>query len=137
MTSASRDALAREVWRAMAKLFVDGERRREVVERTGLSFAKTRLLRRLLDGPLAMGELAHRLNVDRPNLTTLVDSLESDQLVRRLPHPGDRRITMVEATASGLAAARTAAEVLDRPPAELTSLSRTDLEMLRRILTGP
>ena len=135
MTGPARDALAQEVWRAMARLFVDGERRREVVERTGLSFSKTRVLRRLSQGPVSMGELADRLNVDRPNLTTLVDDLEAAGLVQRRRHPSDRRSTLVELTTSGARAARTADEVLNRPPSQLSTLSRTDLETLRRIFS--
>jgi len=38
-------------------------------------------------------------------MTALVDSLEAEGLVRRKPHPTDRRATMVELTEDGASAA--------------------------------
>ena len=49
---------ARQAWQAMADLVLDNERRREVSEQVGLSFGKTRALRRIAVQPMTMGELA-------------------------------------------------------------------------------
>ena len=51
--------------------------------------------------PLAPREIAERLIVSRATITGLVDSLERRGYVRRLPHPDDRRMLLVEITESG------------------------------------
>jgi DNA-binding MarR family transcriptional regulator len=125
---------AHAVWAAMCELVLDNERRREVVDAVGLSFGRVRALRRLLGGPLSMGELASALTIDAPNATTVVDDLEELGLVRRGPHPTDRRAKLVELTRRGRDVARRADVVLARPPAALLALEPTDLETLARIL---
>src|SRR3989442_669999 len=132
-----RDAapdLPREVWTLMFDLVLDHQRRRQVSEAVGLSFARTRAVRRVADKPMSMGELAATLGIDRPNATVLVDDLEAQGLVRRRPHPTDRRTKMVEATRKGKNIARQANEILGTPPAALAALSAEDLEALRRVL---
>ena len=131
--------LSREVWTLMSDLVLDHQRRRQVSEAVGLSFARTRAVRRVADKPMSMGELAARLGIDRPNATVLVDDLEARGLVRRRPHPTDRRTKMVEATRKGKNIARRANQILGTPPAPLTALSTEDLETLRRVLAriGP
>ena len=52
-------------------------------------------------GPLTMAEIADELNVTRKNITTLVDGLEADGLVKRTPHPTDRRATVIQPTMHG------------------------------------
>lgn len=125
---------AREVWAMMADLVLSNQRRREVSEAVGLSFGKTRALRRLARQPMSMGELAAALGIDPPNATTLVDDLEELGLVQRRPHPTDRRAKVVETTKRGLALARTADEILSCPPAALSRLPAADLKDLQRIL---
>jgi DNA-binding MarR family transcriptional regulator len=134
-----RDAapdLSREVWRLMSALVLDHQRRRQVSAAVGLSFSRTRALRRVADEPLSMGELAAVLGIDRPNATVLVDDLEARDLVRRRPHPTDRRAKLVEATPKGKRLARRANEILGTPPATLDALPAEDLEALRRVLAG-
>jgi DNA-binding MarR family transcriptional regulator len=135
----NRDAasdLSREVWTLMSDLVLDHQRRRQVTEAVGLSFSRTRAVRRVADEPLSMGELAARLGIDRPNATVLVDDLEAQGLVRRRPHPTDRRAKMVEATRKGKNVARRANEILGTPPAALNRLGAEDLEALRRVLAS-
>ncbi len=127
--------VAGEAWQLMSDLVLNNERRREVCEQTGLSFNKIRVLRRISDQPRAMGELAALLNVDPPNLTTLVDDLERAGLVERRAHPTDRRVMLVVDTEDGATLARRAEEILDRPPTGLSALSASDLETLLRILS--
>lgn len=83
---------------------------------------------------MPMRELASRLGVDPPNLTTLVDDLERLGLVERQDHPTDGRVKLVVATPEGVALAHQAEEILDRPPAGLFELPVDDLEILVRIL---
>lgn len=127
-------ALERELWLLMSDLVLDQGRRREVAEALGMSFGRTRAIRRVARQPISMGELATALGIDPPNATVLVDDLESQGLVRRQPHPTDRRAKLVEATRKGKALARRAEEILGTPPPGLRSLSTDDLEALRRIL---
>jgi DNA-binding MarR family transcriptional regulator len=51
--------------------------------------------------PLSQQEAGARLGVDRTTMVALIDGLESSALVRRSPHPADRRKNVVELTASG------------------------------------
>lgn len=90
-----------------------------------LSFARTKRL--------AMSVMGRRLQLHPTSVTSIVDRLETDGLVRREPHPDDRRATLVELTADGdrvLAAATTAVIGVDfgltgLTPAQTTTL--TDL----------
>jgi DNA-binding MarR family transcriptional regulator len=128
--------IAREVWMRMSDLVLDHQRRREVSAAVGLSFSRARAVRRVADEPMSMGDLAASLGIDRPNATVLVDDLEAQGLVRRRPHPTDRRTRMVEATRKGKSLARRANEILSTPPAALSALSAEDLDALRRVLAG-
>src|SRR3954447_2553462 len=131
----SQDA-ASEVWVLMSDLVLDNERRRDVSEALGMSFGRARTIRRLARRPMSMGELAAALGIDPPNATVVVDDLESMGLVRRQPHPTDRRAKVVEATRKGKEMARRADEILSTPPPALSALGVDDLEALRRILEG-
>jgi DNA-binding MarR family transcriptional regulator len=128
--------LANEVWLLMSDLVLDHQRRRAVSEAVGLSFSRTRAVRRVARRPMSMGELAALLGIDRPNATVVVDDLEAQGLVQRTPHPTDRRAKLVEATPKGRSLARRADEILSTPPATLAGLDREDLETLRRILAA-
>ena len=132
----SADTVSREVWRLMSDLVLDHDRRRQVSQALGMSFSRTRALRRLAHHSLSMGELAAALDIDRPNATVLVDDLETQGLVRRRPHPTDRRAKLVEATRKGKALARRADAILSTPPPELADMDAADLETLHRILLG-
>jgi DNA-binding MarR family transcriptional regulator len=85
----------------------------------GLSYARLRLLEVLhCQGPARMKDLADELHLSARNMTTVADALETDGLVRRVPHPTDRRATLLELTAAGLAAASKSLEP------RLTEMSR-------------
>jgi DNA-binding MarR family transcriptional regulator len=133
---AEAQALAREVWLLMSDLVLDHQRRRAVSEAVGLSFSRTRAVRRVARRPMSMGELAALLGIDRPNATVVVDDLEALGLVKRTPHPTDRRTKLVEATRKGKTLARRADEILSTPPEALAGLDHEDLETLRRILAA-
>ena len=51
----------------------------------------------------ALGELAEALHCDKTNVTGLVDRVEKQGLVARVPDPDDRRITRLELTKKGRA----------------------------------
>ena len=50
---------------------------------------------------LTMGELSQRLMVTGGNVTGITDQLEAEGLVRRSPHPSDRRAYSVQLTPTG------------------------------------
>jgi DNA-binding MarR family transcriptional regulator len=125
---------SREVWLLISDLVLDHTRRREVSDALGLSFGRTRALRRLARGPVSMGELATALGIDPANATTVVDELEALGRARRRPHPTDRRAKVAEATRKGKEMARRADAILSTPPPGLSALGAEDLAELRRIL---
>ncbi|TDC96231.1 MarR family transcriptional regulator [Saccharopolyspora aridisoli] len=52
-------------------------------------------------GSLPMRVMGDRLQLHPTSVTNIVDRLEQDGLVRRVPHPTDRRTTLVEITEEG------------------------------------
>jgi DNA-binding MarR family transcriptional regulator len=133
-THGDTTALATEIYLLMSDLVLDNQRRREVVDAVGLSFDRTRALRRLARRAMSMTELAAALAIDKPNATTLVDELEGRGLVTRTPHPTDRRAKVVTTTAEGARLAAKADWILGRPPTALAKLDRQVLQTLRSIL---
>lgn len=125
---------ASEVWLAMSDLVLDQLRRRAVSDATGVSFGKSRALRRLARRPMSMGELADALDIEKPNATIVVAELEAAGLVRRRPHPTDGRAKLAELTARGRQLARRADKILATPPPGLTALSTEQLTTLAQIL---
>ena len=83
-----------------------------------------------------MGIFGERLLVHRTWVTNIIDKLEADGLVRRVPHAEDRRATLAEITDEGRAAAKTATEVLNAECFGIASLPPRDLERLTTILRG-
>lgn len=90
----------------------------------GITPAQSRLLRTLAHctSPPRMADLAQRLEVVPRAVTTLVDGLEANGTVRRVPDPANRRVIRVELTQDGRAALgelraarRTAAEEILAP----------------------
>jgi len=67
----------------------------------GLSLARFRVLKVLRSGPLRMNEVSSLLGVAPRSVTTMVDMLEREGYVNRLPDPSDRRATRLEMTAEG------------------------------------
>ena len=54
-------------------------------------------------GQMSPSELGRRLIVTRATVTGVLDSLERRDLIRRSPHPADRRSLIVQITPAGLA----------------------------------
>lgn len=130
----STDDAAQRAWSAMCDLVLDNQRRREVSDALGLTFGRIRAIRRIARSPVTMGELAALLGIDAPYATLVVDELERQELVERRPHPTDRRVKLVATTARGTVVAQRADEILDRPPAGLTMLPKSQLEVVAQIL---
>jgi DNA-binding MarR family transcriptional regulator len=80
----------------------DGWLRRASVSQAGESVPRLQLLYELhCNGPRKMADLADTLGVTPRAVTTLVDALEGEDLVRRRAHPTDRRITIIDITGDG------------------------------------
>jgi DNA-binding MarR family transcriptional regulator len=72
----------------------------------GLTFARYEALVLLTfsrTGRLPMRVMGERLQLHPTSVTNIVDRLQADGLVRRMPHPTDRRATLVEITDAGSA----------------------------------
>jgi DNA-binding MarR family transcriptional regulator len=70
---------------------------RTTLHQSGVTPARVRLLAVLADGPaVTMTSLSKALHVSPRNITTLVDALEAEGLVRRVDHPTDRRSLVVQ-----------------------------------------
>jgi DNA-binding MarR family transcriptional regulator len=126
--------LARGAWRAMADVVHDHDRKVAVSQALGLSWARVLTLRRLATQPHTLRALAQWLTADPPYVTLIVDDLEERGLVRRKPHPEDRRAKLVQLTAAGRAAAARAEAILDEPPAALRDAPAKDLAAMLRVL---
>jgi DNA-binding MarR family transcriptional regulator len=94
------------------------------------------LLRRVQeDGPLSLGELARRTDMDPAAAGRQIRQLERDGLVSRVTSPGDGRVTTVSVTPAGAEARRRINEVLGRHMEEvMDAWSPEDRADLARLL---
>jgi DNA-binding MarR family transcriptional regulator len=63
-------------------------------------------LKRTSEGRLTPREIEEKVLFEQYNLSRLLDRMEADGLVRRIPYPGDRRRQLVEITDRGRALQR-------------------------------
>jgi DNA-binding MarR family transcriptional regulator len=79
------------------------EDREAALSAHGLSTAKLGVLKHLIQAgePLPLGHLAARLTCVKSNITQLVDRLERDGLVQRVPDSDDRRCLRAMITEEG------------------------------------
>ncbi|HET8729650.1 MAG TPA: MarR family transcriptional regulator [Moraxellaceae bacterium] len=88
--------------------------------------------------PLSQVELADRMGITPPSLVKLLDRLEDDQWLHRVPEPGDRRAKRIELTAKAREMARHIEEEAARLRSELlegTSIAerKAFMAMLRHL----
>ena len=87
------------------------------------------------DGPLTPTAITERTFIGKTTVTSVLDALERRGLVRRLPHPTNRRSVLIEVTASG---ARDCAEIIRRLHALeaqwLADMPEPDRQALLRLL---
>ena len=84
-----------------------------------LSFTRT--------GTMPMGRMGERLQVHPTSVTNTVDRLEAQGLVARIPHPTDRRTTMVEITLAGRTRVERAAAALSDVGFGLDGMETSDM----------
>ena len=87
-------------------------------------------------GSLPLGKIGERLQVHRTSVTNIIDKLEADGLVRRVPHEQDRRATLAEITDEGRRVARAATEAMHGVAFGLGALGDEDRDRLTDLLRG-
>jgi len=109
----------------------------------GLTFVKWRVLDTLAKSgePIPLKLLPEQLGCVKSNVTQLIDKLEADKTVRRVPDPDDRRGTRVELTDAGAAAHLAGRTALERATQALfrhfEPAEQETLRNLLRTLDGP
>jgi len=104
----------------------------------GLTFARYEGLVLLLysrRGVLPLGKMGPRLMIHPTSVTNIIDRLEHQGLVRRLPHPTDGRTTLAEITDEGRRLAKRATRAVNEAAFGLGGLSQSDLRQLMSIIT--
>lgn len=71
------------------------------VSMTGARYTLLMTLYFARDILLAQNTISKELNVSRTNITNLIDGLERDGLVERVPNPSDRRVSYAQLTKAG------------------------------------
>lgn len=85
--------------------------------------------------PLAQGEIARRMGIDRTTMVALIDDLQDRGLVRRRQDPDDRRKNVVELTHAGQDITRQATRAGERAEgAFLSPLSADEAEQFKKTL---
>ena len=108
-----------------------------VLATVGLSRAKMEVLGQLVGAgePLPLRVLADRQRCVPSNMTTLMDRMETEGLVRRIDDPNDRRTVRAELTPLGYERAAAGSEAVARLLEEFAaSLSPGDRTALRQVL---
>lgn len=103
----------------------------------GLTFARYEALVLLFfskNKSLPMRVMGERLQLHPTSVTNIVDRLEADGLAKRLPHPTDRRTTLVQITEDGLARRQQATEAVTAIDFGLAGLSRRQTATLSDLL---
>jgi DNA-binding MarR family transcriptional regulator len=99
LTSGSEIRLL-EIFRTFDRAFLRWAK--ALIEAEGGTPARMRLLRALhCKGPTIMSGFREELGVTARQVTNLVDALEAEGFVRRMPHASDRRATVIELTPEG------------------------------------
>ena len=109
----------------------------EALEPYGLTFARYEALMLLYftrAGALPLGKIGARLQVHPTSVTSLIDGLAQQGLVKRTPHPTDRRVTLAEITDEGRELAGLATPELNRIGFGLQSLHGEQLRQLTALL---
>jgi DNA-binding MarR family transcriptional regulator len=102
-----------------------------------LTFSRYEVLVHLYfnEGELPLAQLGQRLQIHQTSITSLVDKLEAQNLIRRIPHPTDRRSTIARMTPAGRQLVGEAIERLNSGLFRDIGLSGDEVQMLFAVLT--
>lgn len=103
----------------------------------GLSLPQFALLSQLLArGAVSMTEVSAKLHISKPAVTNLVDRLEKKKYLKRLPRPGDRRVSLLKILPLGKKPVRkTQGEVLSFILKTLREFDRGEQAVITRFYT--
>jgi DNA-binding MarR family transcriptional regulator len=101
-----------------------------------LTFARYELLVRLYfhKGALPLNQLGRQLQIHQTSITSLVDRLEKQGLIKRTPHPSDRRSTIAQMTPAGRVLTRNAIKLLNSELFRKLGLSDREAHLLIGLL---
>ena len=105
----------------------------QILRPFGLTFARYEalvLLSFARKGELPLGKMGPRLMLHPTSVTNIVDRLEQDRLVIRVPHPSDRRTTLARITPAGRALALVATEAVNEVRFGVGALEPDELRQL-------
>lgn len=108
-----------------------------VMQRHELTFGRYEVLTWLATDPessLALSWISKTLRIPPATVTNLIDRLEQDKLVRRVPHPSDARTTLALITPRGRKAAKEATADLNTSVYEQVGLSEEQRHQLTDLL---
>ena len=109
----------------------------DVLRPFGLTFPRYEALMLLSfsrRGALPLGKVGERLQVHRTSVTNIVDKLEADGLVRRVPHAEDRRAMLAQLTPEGGRVAVAATKAMHAAGFGLGALHADDQERITALL---
>ena len=108
-----------------------------VMRRHDLSFARYEVLTWLATDPdsaRTLSWISKTLRIPPATVTNIIDRLEDEKLVRRVPHPSDARTTLAEITARGRRAAMDATDDLNSTVYEEIGLNERQRSQLIELL---
>lgn len=105
-----------------------------ILTQAHLSLPQFALLSQLVNqNSMSMTEMGTRLHITKPAVTNLADRLEKNKFLKRLPHPSDRRISLLQIKPRGKKLVhRTQAESLSFLLKALNSLSVAERKTITR-----
>lgn len=109
----------------------------EALKPWSLTFARYEVLVLLFfssTGSLPLGKMGDRLMLHQASITNLVDRLEQQGFLRRVPHPTDRRTTLAELTEDGRSIIEAATAAVVGAGIGVPELDDDDAAHLHRIL---
>jgi DNA-binding MarR family transcriptional regulator len=108
-----------------------------VMRRHDLTFARYEVLAWLATDPessLTLSWISKTLRIPPATVTNIIDRLEQDALVRRVPHPSDARTTLAVITSAGRRAVAAAIEDLNTTVYERIGLAEPQRDQLIDLL---
>jgi len=108
-----------------------------VMRRHDLTFGRYEVLTWLATDPessLTLTWISKTLRIPPATVTNIIDRLEDDKLVRRVPHASDARTTLAEITARGRTVANDATQDLNATVYERIGLSEQKRALLIEVL---